>query len=150
MKNYFQGKKKIIVYALFILLGVFLAASVFFGIEIFKSYKENKVRQAVQKEFLQKQKLQKEKTLKKKEISDSFKTQAEAFYVTDLETNKEIFSKNKNKKLGIASLTKIATSAIIIDQLKNSLDEEKTNIFILKKNLAKEGDNGLKWGEKFD
>lgn len=141
MKNYFEGKKKIIIYSLFIILGVFLTTAVFFAIQYSQIQKENKIREEVKNDYLTKSKIQEAKIQAKKEIFDNLETNAGAVLAIDMETGKEIFSENKDKRFGIASLTKIATSDVYLESEK---DVETSNVTVLKKNLAKLEDNGLK------
>lgn len=70
--------------------------------------------------------------------------EAKAFYVYDLTEQKEIYGKNANEILPLASLAKTMTAFI---SLKNSEDEE---IKISPLAIKEEGDYGFSIGEKFN
>lgn len=53
----------------------------------------------------------------KTETTSEINTSAKSAYVTDFDTDTVIFSKNENEKLPIASMTKIMTASIILDEI---------------------------------
>jgi D-alanyl-D-alanine carboxypeptidase len=149
MKNFFIEKKTIIYHILFIFLGI-ISSTIFFKLlEIENFNKKNLIeKQKHEQEVLkekEKEKKQKEDSEEKKDIFGNLRLTAKSFLIFDLENNKEIFSKNKNKKTGIASLTKIATVDVFLKNL-----DQKNKVQIVLENLKEEGDNGIYNKESFN
>gem|GEM_PF-6638315 len=117
--------KTIITYILFILLGISISSGFF----IIKNNKNNKkevdllAKELIEKELIEK-KIKFNKSIKT-EITNKLNLKAESFFVADIDSEEIIFQKNPDKKLGIASLTKIATTAIA---LKNNTNNKKLQI----------------------
>ena len=63
----------------------------------------------------------------KTENNDEISCAAKSAYVLDFDTGTVVYAKNENEKLPIASMTKIMTASIILDDVKagklNLLDE---------------------------
>lgn len=79
-----------------------------------------------------------------KEYATKLKISADSYIVGDLYTGEVILAKNPNKKLPIASVSKLMT-AVVADEIKNEDDIAKVS----KKALATYGSNGnFKVGEK--
>ncbi|MEK7170247.1 MAG: hypothetical protein AAB767_03095 [Patescibacteria group bacterium] len=75
---------------------------------------------------------------------DSVSLSAKAAFVYDLKTKKELFAKNENDVLPLASITKIMTAVAAL-----SFIPETTYITIDAEALRAEGDSGLKVGERW-
>ena len=54
----------------------------------------------------------------KNEQSDEISCAAKSAYVLDFDTGTVVYAKNENEKLPIASMTKIMTASIILDDVK--------------------------------
>ncbi len=83
----------------------------------------------------------------KKEISYNAELSqigAKSFYVYDINSEKIIFAKNENEKLPLASITKLMTGLVVLENLPGS-----TTIKIEPNDVAQEGDTGLIVGEKW-
>jgi D-alanyl-D-alanine carboxypeptidase len=81
----------------------------------------------------------------KQEAANPFKSielGARAAYVFDLTTGREIFSKNAEAQLPLASLTKTMAAIVALEAVPDF-----TNIRISNSSLREEGDSGLKVGE---
>ena len=140
--EYITGKKRIIVYAIFILLGVFLSALVFLMVQAFYQAEAEKV---FQQRVAESEKYYKKEAEKRKIREENFlnlEIEAEGVYVKDLTDNQILFLKNENKKFGIASLTKIATADVALDNLGEK------QVVLNRTNLGKIGEYGLIAGEK--
>ncbi len=152
MTNYFQGKKRWIIYFIFIFLGFLITITILLLMSNFSMLEKKEVIQKIEKSYLSKAKAQEKVILQKINISDNLKStvDGESFLAIDLESGKKIFSKNEKKIFGIASLTKIATAYTYLENL-NTKDNLNNNdeVVILKKNLRKLGNDGLSWGERF-
>jgi len=70
--------------------------------------------------------------------------EAHAAYVFDLATKKVLFAKNENEKLPLASVTKLMTTLVARDHMRNDVV-----ITLSKDDLATEGDTGLRPGERW-
>lgn len=70
--------------------------------------------------------------------------EAKAVYVFDLANNKEIFAKNSEAQLPLASLAKLMTAVVARESLESDFA-----ITISKEALNQEGDNGFSAGEKW-
>lgn len=70
--------------------------------------------------------------------------EARAAYVVDLSTKKVLFAKNENEKLPLASVTKLMTTLVARDHMRNDVV-----ITLTKDDLAAEGDSGLRPGERW-
>src|SRR3989344_1169514 len=75
---------------------------------------------------------------------DAFSIEAEAAYVFDLSSNKELFAKNQEISLPLASLTKIMTAVAALRAVP-----ETTTVSISQEDLRLEGDSGLYANEKW-
>ena len=143
--EFITGKKRIYVYLLFILLGVLLT---FLSFLAYRYNEKNKIElenQKIKREFELKNKKIKERTELKKNIFSTLDLKAEGVYLLDLSRGEKLFSKNENRKLGVASLTKIASADIVLED-----SEYKENgITISRSDLKNIGDNGLIAGETF-
>lgn len=69
---------------------------------------------------------------------------ARSAIVVDLNTNKIIFAKEKDKALPLASITKVMTALVAVKQANNA-----SVISVTPEALAQDGDSGLKTGEKW-
>lgn len=69
---------------------------------------------------------------------------AKAAYVFDLKTNRELYAREKDLQLPLASLTKVMTSLTALELIPQS-----TVLSISREALAQEGDGGLFVGEKW-
>lgn len=151
MKNILKEKRIIINYILFIFLGIIFSAIFFKLIELDNFNKKvfeekKKIENSLKNRKLEDEnKIIREKI--KKEAFGSLDIKAKSFLIYDLEKKEEIFSLNKNKKFGIASLTKIASTDIFLESLKKS-SEKKVKVIL--KNLEEEGSNGIYTGEIFE
>jgi len=70
--------------------------------------------------------------------------EAESAYVFDIESEKVLYTKNEEKTLPLASLTKVMTALVALETLS-----EDTVVEISKEALDQEGDNGLYLNEKW-
>lgn len=70
---------------------------------------------------------------------------AKAAYVWDVEGQKEIYAKNKNEQLPLASLIKVMTALVATEE-----NEGSTKIKITSDSLKQEGDSGLANEEKWN
>ena len=152
MNRFFQKKRIFIYYALFFLFGCIFSGSFVYLFHV----KENQKRELAEKlsidNSLKNKKEVKEKEQKEKDYKNSFFNQldleAKSFLIFDLEKDIEIFSHNKNVKTGIASLTKIATADIFLEEINKKEQKEKVKISYT--HLTQEGNNGIFTGEIFD
>lgn len=146
MKDFFKGNL-IINYLIFIILGFVLSVVFFKLVELDNANKEKLEKKIRLEEALKKQRTDIEDRQKELEFKDNIfkelEIEALSFFIFDLNSEEEIFSKNKNKKTGIASLTKVATSDIFLENYKDDTLE------ILFKNLQEEGNNQIYTGEVF-
>jgi D-alanyl-D-alanine carboxypeptidase len=142
--EYIVGEKRIIVYIMFIVLGIFISTLIFLITQyVHKVNTEKKMRkQAEVSEKMSKQKKKIDKV--KSDIFSNLNLGAQAVYIKDLTGEEVIFSKNENKKLGIASLTKIASADVAIETTP------RDNILKVNRlNLLEIGDDGLILDEEF-
>ncbi len=147
MKN--QKTKKILFYLLLFFLGATIAS---ISIYILIKNKEQKLSQQHlqeiqrKKSILLKKKMKqaKIKTLKRK-ILQSKQIKADSFIVKNLDTNEVIFSKNSDRMFALASLTKIATATVFLNNYKNPI-----NIKISPLHLLSYGNSGLLNNEIFN
>ncbi len=140
-----------VIYILFIILGIaisfliFLLVGYYQNLELAEYKKREEQKQAILAELKIKNeqaKLAREEERKK--LENELDLKAGAFMVYNLDKDKEIFSKNKNKKFGIASLTKIASTIVALENYPQN------KIFTINQlNLNELEDNGLIFGEKF-
>jgi D-alanyl-D-alanine carboxypeptidase len=155
MESYFEWKK-VIIYAFCILFGVIVSVNILLTLEFQKTSKERIIKQSLKSNQEYKNILETKRKADVEEIFTKLEIEGESFYIFNIDTEKEIYSQNKDKKFGIASLTKIMTSDVFLENAKKTLrektagPEERTQVTILKKNLAQENDHGLKLGEVFD
>jgi len=84
-------------------------------------------------------------TIVVEELEYSFDISAEGAYVFDISENKEIYDKNANTIFPFASITKVMTAIVALEELSTDLD-----IVITKKALGTTGDNGLLLDEVWD
>lgn len=75
---------------------------------------------------------------------ETLSLRAESVYVYDTMNNTELFSKESDVQLPLASLTKVMTALIVREHV--SAD---TRIFVQESDLSPEGDSGLSPGESF-
>ncbi len=73
---------------------------------------------------------------------DKLKITAKAVYVYDSRTGKVLYAKNENKRMPLASLTKVMTALVALDSASPN-----TRITITQNSLTPEGDSGLYVGE---
>jgi D-alanyl-D-alanine carboxypeptidase len=164
MKNFLNEKRIIINYILFIFLGIIFSTIFFKLIELDNFNKKVLEEKKNIENSLKNKKIEEENKIAKEKIMEeafgSLDIKAKSFLIYDLEKNEEIFSLNKNKKLGIASLTKIASADIFLESLKNSseylseIPEQQSKgqaqkVQVVLKNLNEEGNNGIYNGEIF-
>lgn len=129
--------KRYLEWVVIFILGVFLVMYFNFLVSS-KEKKEQEQKISEEKNFLiEKKESQKKKADDTKKIFQNKDIKAQSFLVLDLDNSKEIFSKNKNKKFGIASLTKIAAADVFIES------NTKKNIEVLQKNLLNEGTENI-------
>ncbi|PID83436.1 hypothetical protein CSB11_01440 [Candidatus Campbellbacteria bacterium] len=143
-KDFYDDYKGIIFSIFFVMLGAFLMF-LFFSYK--QAQKEQELLEKQKAQALIKQKIEQKINFNKnlqKQIQESLNITADSYLVVDFETEKEYFYKNKNKKQPIASLTKIATSVVA---LENFLPD--TEIQISKEHLKQTENNGLIAGEIF-
>lgn len=125
-------------YKIFIILFAFLAVFSFFPAERPDSYFKKEAALL---------KISNEKTNLETKFSSRFlaiELEAKAVYVFDLANNKEIFAKNSEAQLPLASLAKLMTAVIARESL-----ESDSAITISKEALNQEGDSGFSAGEKW-
>ncbi|MEK7614713.1 MAG: hypothetical protein AAB428_03550 [Patescibacteria group bacterium] len=82
------------------------------------------------------------KTIKKDDRFANIEIEAKAAIVWDVKENKVLFSKNKSAQLPIASLAKLMTTLV-------ALNEEKGVAIVNQEAIKEEGDSGLLAGEKW-
>lgn len=112
-----------------------------------KIQKEKEVSAQIKQEEIQQAEIQAKIDFNKnlnQEISKTVNVTADSYLVVDFESGEEYFYKNKDKKQPIASITKLATTVVA---LENFLPDSK--IKILKHHLKQTEDNGLVAGEVF-
>jgi D-alanyl-D-alanine carboxypeptidase len=78
------------------------------------------------------------------DIFENFKIEAKAVYIFDLNNNSEIFSKNAEMQLPLASLTKLMTAF-----LANYFLPSEATVVISHNAILQEGDSGFFEGEKW-
>ncbi|MEW5907651.1 MAG: serine hydrolase [Patescibacteria group bacterium] len=83
-------------------------------------------------------------TERKKIFFSDLNLKAKAVYVFDINKDEEIFEYNADSQLPLASLTKIMTALIALENIPAD-----QYIEILQKAILEEGDNGFSVGEKF-
>ncbi len=141
------NKIKVFVYSLFVLLGVFISIISYTLVNYYQAQHILKITELENKKSVAQIKaLQEKQKIEKMIIDQNFnklKLDAKNILVKDLTTKKEIFSKEADKKVGLASLTKIATLAV-------ALNNSPKNIIIKAPFLLADGDNGLVAGENFN
>jgi D-alanyl-D-alanine carboxypeptidase len=76
---------------------------------------------------------------------DGVRVSAKAAYVYDVRTGKPLFAKNEEVQLPLASLTKLMTALIALEQLGGDAE-----VAIGKKSIQVEGDSGFKPGERWN
>ena len=140
-------KKEFFLNIFFVLLTFFVS---FF---IFNNISEKKISDEKERIYLEKIAKQKKDDSRKsilekikKDKKDFFldlEVDAFSVYVYDLEKGEEIFAKDEDKKTGIASITKIVTSEVFLENNK------KEDIKILLKNLDNVGNNNIYNGEVY-
>lgn len=138
MNNKTELIKKIVTYALFVILGVFIAL---ISLNLIKyaeiENKQNIIAKEneIKKNIIAKENLEKKKDeYLKKEILSNLNVQAKAFQVKTLGTDKILFQKNEEKILGIASLTKMATSIVSLNEYENDTEIEIKKSFLFTAN----------------
>jgi len=72
--------------------------------------------------------------------------EAKAAYVFDLQTNKEVYARNIDTQLPIASLTKLMTALVALEDIK----ENQTPVTIVPEALLQDGENGFSLYEQWD
>lgn len=82
------------------------------------------------------------KVVKETSVFDNLKLTAKSVYVYDSRTGKVLYAKNENKRMPLASLTKVMTALVALDTANPN-----TKILITQDSLAPEGDSGLYVGE---
>jgi len=141
------NKTKIFIYSSFILLGVFISIISYTLVNYYDSQNILKKAELENKKAIAKSKALKEKQEIEKMLIDQYfgnlKLQAKNVFVKNLNNSEIIFSKNSEEKAGLASLTKIATLAV-------ALNNSPENIVIKNPFLLADGDNGLVAGENFE
>jgi D-alanyl-D-alanine carboxypeptidase (penicillin-binding protein 5/6) len=147
MLEFFKKKKIFFFHVFFVFLSLFLAWTFFELLKIENTNRINLQQKIGAENFLKNKKVKEvlriERENKKKEIFKDISLEAKSFLIFDLEKNEEVFSRNKDKKLGIASLTKIATSEIFLESSGNE------NVKVSFKNLEQEGEYYIYMGEVF-
>lgn len=116
-----------------------LVATLFLGGGFFMAEAKEKKQSEILKE-VQAEKIAKENIARL--AFENIKLEARGVYIYNIDSGDVVFSKNENNVFGIASLTKIITSLVALDEL--SLVEP---IIISKGAAETEGETGLKEGE---
>jgi len=78
------------------------------------------------------------------QLFENLDLEAQALFIWDVSNQEEIYSKNKESQLPLASLSKIVMALVALDSLP-----EGTTITISEEDLNEEGDSGLFAGEKW-
>ncbi len=141
-----EGKKRIVVYGAFVLLGVFLTVITFTLWGYNQELKAREMAEAQKKALAEKEKKILERKGVKEEAFSDLQLEAKGAYLFDVDGKEELFAKNKDKKLGIASLTKIASADVALEDV-NNVDRK---FVISRADLKVEGNDGLILGEEFD
>jgi serine-type D-Ala-D-Ala carboxypeptidase (penicillin-binding protein 5/6) len=81
---------------------------------------------------------------KSTQVFDNLDLEAEAIFVWDIANQKEIYSKNSEAQLHLASLSKVMMAVVALDKLP-----EGSVVTINNKDLSEEGDSGLLVNEKW-
>ncbi len=76
---------------------------------------------------------------------DGLRITAKAAIVYDARTGEQLFSKNEEVQLPLASLTKLMTALIALERL-----DRDSEVVVGKKSILVEGDSGLRAGERWD
>lgn len=137
MNRIFSFMKERVLEIILIILVIFLFICLFFlfNVPIVDKIKENKIEE-------EKNILEEKRTSLLNNLLENI--EAKSFYVLDINKNEVMFSKESQKKLPLASLTKVMSSLVISEKLPSF-----TLIPITEESIKNVGDNGLLVNEKW-